>query len=90
MADARERFRAGETFTLQIDLRLVPDLQPIITQRLVDRDPAPVRTRAAPKSGGFLQLQPSSPNPTVHGVGGNSKGSLLSIGVAGEFSIYRV
>ena len=38
MADARERFGAGEAFALEIDLRLIPDFEPTIAQRLRDRD----------------------------------------------------
>jgi hypothetical protein len=38
MADARQGFGAGQTFSLEVDFRLVPDFQPIVTQRLVHRD----------------------------------------------------
>ncbi len=36
MPDARQRFRPGEAFALEIDLRLVPDFEPLIPQRLAD------------------------------------------------------
>ena len=36
MPDARQRLRSGEAFALEIDLRLVPDFEPLIAQRLAD------------------------------------------------------
>ena len=39
VADARQRLGAGEAFALEVDLGLVPDLEPMIAQRLGDRDP---------------------------------------------------
>ena len=44
MMNARERFGAGEAFALEIDLRLIPDFQPMLAQRLLDID---LRARAA-------------------------------------------
>jgi hypothetical protein len=42
MVNARERFRTGKAFALQIDLGLVPDLKPVIAQRIGDRDLRPL------------------------------------------------
>src|SRR5580658_2862124 len=36
MPDTRRRFRPGQAFPLEIDLRLVPDFEPPIAQRLAD------------------------------------------------------
>jgi hypothetical protein len=45
MADARQRFRARETFSLEVDLGLVPDFEPAPGQRLADFDPRLRRRR---------------------------------------------
>ncbi len=38
MMHAHERFGASETFASEIDLRLVPDVKPVVVQGLVDRN----------------------------------------------------
>ena len=45
MPDARERLGAGKAFAPEIDLGLVPHLEPAIAQRFVDLDPR-ARARA--------------------------------------------
>ncbi len=42
MTNARQRFGAGKAFALEIDLGLVPDLEPIIAQCIGDADARPV------------------------------------------------
>ena len=41
MVQARQRLGAGKAFALEIDLGLIPDLEPIIAQRLGDRHARP-------------------------------------------------
>ena len=41
MVHARQRLGAGKAFALEIDLGLVPDFEPMIAQRLGDRDARP-------------------------------------------------
>ena len=45
MPDARERLRAGKAFAFEVDLGLVPHLEPAVAQCFVDLDPRP-RARA--------------------------------------------
>jgi hypothetical protein len=37
--DARQRLGAGQAFALEVDLGLVPHLEPAVAERLVDIDP---------------------------------------------------
>src|SRR5262249_27442723 len=42
VTDARQRLGTGQAFALEVDLRLVPHLEPAVAQRLVDLDPGTV------------------------------------------------
>ena len=42
MPNARQRFRPGEAFALEIDFRLIPDFEPLIPQRLANGHARPL------------------------------------------------
>ena len=71
MVNARQRLRAGKAFAPEIDLRLVPDLEPIVAQRVGDRDARPLIDGHGGNKGAALVLSHlfDRPRPVAHVIG---------------------
>ena len=76
MTDARERFSTRKTFAFEVDLRLIPDLEPMIAQSLGDRDARPLGVHPV----GFVVLRAA--NGRVAGVRRTRDVLLIGIGHA--------